>query len=98
MRRSNRMAGVSAVVGAALMLFAFGGAAVPTTQTAAPTSAPSTQPVATVKGTVTAEGDVPLAEMVVYLESPDPARKLAATQAVVKVSQKGAQFDPKLNV
>ena len=40
----------------------------------------STQPASAVRGTVTAEGDVPLAEMVVYLESAEPAWK--APQAI----------------
>ena len=46
-----------------------------------PATAPaSTQPASAVRGTVTAEGDVPLAEMVVYLESAEPSWK--APQAI----------------
>jgi plastocyanin len=72
-------------------------AAAPATQ-AAPSTLPSTQPIPSVKGTVTAEGDVPLAEMVVYLESPDAARAMPKPPAAIKVSQKGAQFAPRLVV
>ena len=55
---------------------------------------PATQPASTasISGTVTAEGDVPLAEMVVYLESPDADRVLPAPPAPIKVSQKDAQL------
>jgi len=46
---------------------------------------------------VTAEGEVPLAGWSSYLESPDAARPLAKPPAGhMKVSQKGAQFDPRL--
>ena len=55
---------------------------------------PSTQPSAVVAGKVTAPGEVPLSEMVVYLESPEADRKIAAARASVKVSQKGAKFSP----
>ncbi len=61
-------------------------------------AAPATQPVGSVKGTVTAEGDVPLSEMVVYLESPDAARAMPAPPPAVKVSQKGAQFNPRMAI
>jgi plastocyanin len=62
-------------------------------------AAPTTQPASAVKGTVNAESEVPLSEMVVFLESPDPKRPMPppSTQPV-KVSQKGAQFQPKLTV
>lgn len=39
-------------------------------------------------------GEVPLSEMVVYLESPDPMRAIDVPAQTVKVSQKGAKFDP----
>ena len=58
--------------------------------------APATQPAASVSGTVSSEGDVPLAEMVVFLESPDPARAIAPATQPATVSQKGAQFEPRL--
>src|SRR4051794_8685462 len=62
--------------------------------------APATQPasIASISGTVTAEGDVPLAEMVVYLESPDSDRALPPPPAPIKVSQKDAQFAPRMVV
>src|SRR6185369_12770352 len=59
-------------------------------------AAPTTAPVGSVEGTVTAESEVPLAEMVVYLESPEADRKMPAPADAVKVSQKGAQFEPRL--
>ena len=82
---------------AALIVVAFRAPAASTTQPT-PTTAPTSQPAATIKGTVTADGDVPLAEMVVYLEASDPQRKIQTDTSTVKVSQKGAQFDPKLVV
>jgi plastocyanin len=60
------------------------------------TTGPATRPASTIGGTVTAPGDVPLSEMVVYLESPDPSRPMPAPAAAAKVSQKGAKFDPPL--
>jgi plastocyanin len=61
--------------------------------------APATQPTSSVTGTITAESEVPLSEMVVYLESPDPKRPMPAPSTQpVKVSQKEAQFQPKLTV
>jgi len=56
------------------------------------------QPASAVTGLVKAEGEVPLAEMVVFLESPDPARKMPPPGPPVSVSQKGAQFEPRLVV
>jgi plastocyanin len=70
-------------------------------------SAPATKPAATtqpaaagsaVQGTITAESEVPLDEMVVYLESPDADRKMPAPGKAVEVSQKGARFEPRLVV
>ena len=62
-------------------------------------AAPATQPASSVTGTITAESEVPLSEMVVYLESPDPKRPMPAPSTQpVKVSQKEAQFQPKLTV
>jgi plastocyanin len=75
---------------ACIALAAVGRAAQPTKQPAAS--------VVTVQGTVTAESEVPLSEMVVFLESPDPQRKIAPTTRPVEVSQKGAQFAPRLTV
>jgi plastocyanin len=95
MRRRNGLKGV-VIIGAALIL-ALRTIAAPTTQPQ-PTTAPTSQPAAIIQGTVTADGDVPLAEMVVYLESKDPQRKIPQETLTVKVSQKGAQFDPKLVV
>jgi plastocyanin len=60
---------------------------------------PATKPAtSSVKGTVTAESEVPLSEMVVYLESPEADRKMSAATQPVNVSQKGAQFAPRLTV
>jgi plastocyanin len=73
------------------------GVAAPATQ-AASSAAPATQPASSVAGTVTAEGEIPLAEMVVYLESPDVARPMPKPPEAVKVSQKGAKFEPRLVV
>ena len=73
------------------------GAALAAAQTTRPGAA--TQPAgAAVIGTVRAEGEVPLAEMVVYLESPEAGRAMPPPPPAVKVSQKNAQFDPQLVV
>jgi plastocyanin len=55
---------------------------------------PTTQPAGAVSGKVTSQGEVPLSEMVVYLESPDPKRQVGIPKNPVKVSQKGAKFSP----
>ena len=57
---------------------------------------PTTQPTSTVTGKVTSPSEVPLSEMVVYLESPDAARVIAVPKVPAKVSQKGAKFSPAL--
>ncbi len=62
----------------------------PTTLAASPTSQPSGR----ISGKVTSPGEVPLSEMIIYLESPDPKREIAAPKDPVKVSQKGAKFSP----
>lgn len=59
---------------------------------------PATQPSSSISGTVIAEGDVPLAEMVVFLESPDADRAMPAPPPAIKVSQKDAQFSPRMVV
>src|SRR4249919_1555597 len=59
---------------------------------------PATQPSSSISGTVIAEGDVPLAEMVVFLESPDADRPMPAPPPAIKVSQKDAQFSPRMVV
>lgn len=61
-------------------------------------AAPATQPVGAVTGKVTSEGEIPLHELVIYLESPDPARPLPPPGPSVKVSQRGAQFAPALTI
>jgi plastocyanin len=63
---------------------------------AALAQAPATQPAGSISGTVTSESDVPLSEMVVFLESPDPNRAIAPATQPASVSQKGAQFEPRL--
>jgi len=57
---------------------------------------PATQPSATITGRITAPGNVPMSEMVVYLESPDPARVIKTPDDEPSVSQKGAVFAPAL--
>jgi plastocyanin len=59
---------------------------------------PATQPGQSISGTVTSESEVPLSEMVVFLESPDANRTMPPATQPVKVSQKGAQFEPRLVV
>ena len=67
-----------------------------------PTSRPAaSQPTATISGKVTSPGDVPLSEMVIYLEAPapDPKTPTLASASIpaistVKVSQKEAKFSP----
>ena len=51
-----------------------------------------------VQGTITAESEVPLDEMVVYLESPDAGRPMPPPGKPVDVSQKDARFEPRLVV
>jgi plastocyanin len=58
--------------------------------------APATQPSGEITGRVTAPGEVPLSEMVVYLEATDPAQHVAPPSESVKVSQRGAKFSPAL--
>jgi len=65
---------------------------------AKPEAKPTTRPGSSVVGTVAAESEVPLSEMVVYLESPDPDRKMPPAPAPAKVSQKNAKFDPPMTV
>lgn len=69
-------------------------AAQPTTQPAGPTSQPASS--GAISGKVTVAGGKPLPEMIVYLESPDPARKVDVPPKVVKVSQKDAKFTPNI--
>jgi plastocyanin len=57
-------------------------------------AAPATQPSGTVTGKVTSPGEVPMSEMVVYLEAPDGKREIVVPKESVKVSQKGAKFSP----
>lgn len=56
---------------------------------------PATQPVGSIKGVIQSPGEVPLSEMVVYLE-PDDNQQITAPNETVKVSQKGAVFSPAL--
>ena len=57
---------------------------------------PATQPSYSVSGKVTSPGEVPLSEMVVYLESPDTKRQIVTPTAHAAISQKGAKFSPPL--
>jgi len=69
-----------------------------------PAEAPSTQPAnaaaqtAWVSGKIVAEGDVPLSEMVVYLEPADPSMTVPVVKGSVKISQRGAKFSPALTI
>src|SRR5882724_10609621 len=58
---------------------------------------PSTRPAA-ITGKVIADGEVPLSEMVVFLEPAEPATPIASSKEIVKVSQKGAKFSPALTI
>ena len=58
--------------------------------------APATQPAGSVSGKVSSEGEVPLSEMVVYLEPPEEVRHFEVPQTIPRISQKGAQFLPAL--
>jgi plastocyanin len=51
-----------------------------------------------VRGTIAAESEVPLDEMVVYLESPDADRAMPPPGKAVDVAQKDARFEPRLVV
>jgi hypothetical protein len=62
-------------------------------------AAATTRPAgSSVVGTVAAESEVPLSEMVVYLESPDADRPMPPPPPPAKVSQKNAKFDPPMTV
>ncbi|HEY8666360.1 MAG TPA: plastocyanin/azurin family copper-binding protein [Tepidisphaeraceae bacterium] len=64
-------------------------------------AAPATQPVSAaggVEGIVTAESEVPLSEMVVYLASPGEKRAIPPATQPATISQKDAQFEPRLLV
>src|SRR5690349_19864296 len=58
---------------------------------------PSTQP-ASVSGKIVVEGDVPLSEMVVYLEPADSSVSASGVKGTVKISQRGAKFSPALTI
>jgi plastocyanin len=57
---------------------------------------PTTQPSGSVMGKVTSPSEVPLSEMVVFLESPDTKRVTIPPAAHAAISQKGAKFSPPL--
>lgn len=97
MRRTNRF------VLAVCLTASFGVLGVRGSAEAAPPAKPpaTTRPATdapSVGGTVTAESEVPLDEMVVYLESPDAGRSMPPPGKAVDVSQKGARFEPRLVV
>jgi plastocyanin len=58
---------------------------------------PSTQP-ASVAGKIIAGGEIPLSEMVVFLESADPSTPAPVVKEPVRISQKGAKFSPVLTI
>ena len=86
------------VTGSVVVLLAAALAHTSSVARAADAPKPTTQPTSSVTGTVTAESEVPLSEMVVYLESPDPKRPMPPVPPPAKVSQKGAKFDPALTI
>jgi len=53
-------------------------------------------PAATLRGTLRAESEVPLSEMVIYLESSDPSRRFPRPAQPARISQEGARFSPAL--
>jgi len=57
---------------------------------------PATQPSGEIAGRVTAPANVPMSEMVVYLESPDPTRMINTPTEAAAISQRGATFSPAL--
>src|SRR5437016_1730332 len=59
---------------------------------------PATQPACFVQGVVHSESEVPLSEMVIYLESPDPNRVLPKAEKNAEIRQKGAKFSPPMLV
>jgi plastocyanin len=58
----------------------------------------TTQPAGAVIGKIIASGDVPLAEMVVYLEPADATARFLPPNQTARVSQKGAKFAPALTI
>jgi plastocyanin len=66
--------------------------------TASADPAPTTRPSGSVTGAVTSPSEVPLSEMVVYLDSPEANRVIDVPKATAKVSQKGAKFSPALTL
>src|SRR5689334_17324784 len=61
----------------------------------------TTQPAETgaVRGVVSAESEIPMAEMVVFLDVPEGvAAPAVGSGEAVRVSQKGAQFEPRITI
>lgn len=88
---------------AVFLTASFGALVVGRSARSAPPAEPAgtTRPAAAapaVQGTITAEREAPLADMVVYLESPDRRRAMPPPGKAVDVSQKGARFAPPLTV
>src|SRR5688572_660383 len=94
MRLTQRIA-LAVCLAASFGIYGIGRGAPPAAP--APATKPATAEPAVV-GTISAESEVPLDEMVVYLESPDPGRKMPPPGNAVDVSQKGARFEPRLVV
>jgi hypothetical protein len=97
-KRHARTAGVAAF---GLALLVWGGALGVRAAAPQPTAPAATRPAgggASVTGVVSSESEVPLSEMVVFLESPDPKRPMPPPPGAASVSQKGAQFEPRLLV
>jgi len=59
---------------------------------------PATQPAGAVGGKIIVDGEVPLSEMVVYLEPADASTAVPVVKDSVKISQKGAKFAPVLTI
>lgn len=58
------------------------------------TAGPTSQPCGRITGKIISPGEVPLSEMIVYLESPDDKCTIPTPGPAVKVSQKEAKFSP----
>jgi len=69
----------------------------PVRSRAATPEGPATRP-ASISGKIVADGEVPLSEMVVFLEPADTSSPVAPSTGTVKISQKGAKFAPALTI
>jgi hypothetical protein len=61
-------------------------------------AAPTTQPTGSISGKVSASSDIPNIEMVVYLAPGEGTTPLPPPPTPVKVSQRGAKFNPAITI